>query len=142
SVTTTSAAPTTVPTTTSVAPSSTSAAPTTSVPATTIVTTTAPPSTTSTTLPSFRLVPGGPVSKTSTDCYLELKVAGDPAAKGNGTVGCVDGAPCDQGPCGAGRCDFAVAACASQSDPALGDCTPPSALEAVKLSGALASSSS
>jgi uncharacterized delta-60 repeat protein len=129
SVTTTSAAPTTgVPTT--------SVAATTSLPGTTIV----PPSTTTTTtLPSPRLVGGGPASKTNTDCYLELQVPSTATTKDNAIVGCTDGDPCDAGPCGDDRCDFEVRACASQSDPALADCTPPASLDAVKLSGALAS---
>jgi uncharacterized delta-60 repeat protein len=130
SVTTTSAAPTTgVPTT--AAPTTTSVASTTIVPA----------STTTTTLASTRLVGGGPASKTNTDCYLELKVADTTSVKNNAIVGCVDGDPCDAGPCGDNRCDFEVAACASQSDPALADCTPPASLDAAKLSGQLASTS-
>jgi uncharacterized delta-60 repeat protein len=135
SVTTTSAAPTTgVPTT--AAPTTTSVAATTSLPGTTIV----PASTTTTTtLARPRLVGGGPASKTNTDCYLELEVAGTTSVKSNAIVGCVDGDPCDAGPCGDNRCDFEVAACASQSDPALADCTPPASLDAVKLSGPLAS---
>jgi len=97
-------------------------------------------STTTTTLATLRLVGGGPASKTSTDCYLELEVAGTTSVKNNAIVECVDGDPCDAGPCGDNRCDFEVAACASQTDPALADCTPPASLDAAKLSGPLASS--
>jgi uncharacterized delta-60 repeat protein len=139
-VTTTTAAPTTgVPTTavpTTVAPTTTSAFPTTSVAATTTV----PASTTTTTLVTTRLVGGGPTSKASSDCYLELEVAGTTSVKDNTIIGCVDGDPCDAGGCGDDQCDFDVVACASQSDPALAGCTPPASLDAVKLSGALASS--
>jgi uncharacterized delta-60 repeat protein len=141
SVTTTSAAPTTgVPTTgvpTTAAPTTTSVAATTSLPGTTIVTTTVPPSTTTTTLQTV-LLGGGPLNSKG-DCYLELKVTGDVPVKNHTTATCTDGDPCDAGPCGDDRCDFVVAACASQTDPAL-SCSPPPALEAVKLSGVLASS--
>ena len=98
--------------------------------------------TTSTTLPANVLVPGGPAAQTTNDCYLELQVhAVTPAQVQNGqVVSCIDGDPCDQGPCGDRRCDVQVAACASQTDPGLPGCTPPATLDRVKLSGALAGS--
>jgi uncharacterized delta-60 repeat protein len=130
--TTTSVAPTTgVPTT--AAPTTTSVAATTSLPGTTVV----PASTTTTTLQTV-LLGGGPLNSRG-DCYLELKVTGDVPVKNHTTATCTDGDPCDAGPCGDDRCDFVVAACASQSDPAL-ECSPPPALESVKLSGVLAPS--
>jgi uncharacterized delta-60 repeat protein len=130
--TSTSAAPTTgVPTT--AAPTTTSVAGTTSLPSTTVVS----PSTTTTTVPTI-LLGGGPLNSKG-DCYLELKVFGDMPVKNHTTATCIDGEPCDAGPCGDDRCDFVVAACASQTDSAL-SCSPPPALEAVKLSGVLASS--
>jgi len=108
---------------------------------TNVVTTTVPGSTT-TTLPATRLVPGGPPTKTSNDCYLELQFRGIGASQvqKNQIVSCADGDPCDQGPCGDDRCDVEVAACASQTDPSLPNCTAPASLDSVKLSGALAGS--
>jgi hypothetical protein len=104
---------------------------------TTSVTTTTGPTTTTTLVSS--LVPGGPSTKTNNDCYLELKVDGIAPGSGqvqkNQVVACTDGDPCDQGPCGDNRCDVQIAACASQSDPALPDCTPPASLDAVKIGG-------
>src|SRR5204862_5650547 len=91
-----------------------------------------------TTLPV--LVPGGPATKTSSDCYLELRVRGVVPAgvQKNQVVNCGEGTSCDQGPGGDGRCEVEISACASQADPALPDCTPPAVLESVKVSGALA----
>jgi uncharacterized delta-60 repeat protein len=86
------------------------------------------------------LVPGGPARKTSSDCYLELRAhgVGAGAVQKSQIVVCVDGDPCDQGACGDDRCDVRLAACASQTDPALPDCTPPASLDSAKLGGALA----
>ena len=131
--TTTSVAPTTTGVPTTAAPTTTSVAATTSLPGTTVV----PASTTTTTLQTV-LLGGGPLNSRG-DCYLELKVTGDVPVKNHTTATCTDGDPCDAGPCGDDRCDFVVAACASQSDPAL-ECSPPPALESVKLSGVLAPS--
>jgi len=107
---------------------------------TNVATTIVPGSTTTTTtaVPTF-LVPGGPASKTSDDCYLELRVRGVTASQvqKNAVVTCIDGDPCDQGPCGDDRCDVEVAACARQDDPALPGCTPPPSLDSVKLKGVL-----
>lgn len=75
------------------------------------------------------LIPGGPASKTSSDCYLELAVAGvengTASVENNRTVRCTDGDACDQGPCGDDRCELRVAACVNQVDANLGDCVPP-----------------
>jgi uncharacterized delta-60 repeat protein len=105
-------------------------------------TTTTFPGSTTTTLPV--LVPGGPATKTNNDCYLELRVRGvvPAAVQKNQIVHCLDGASCDQGPAGDGRCEVEISACASQTDPALPDCTPPASLESVKVGGALAGSTS
>src|SRR5262249_57228426 len=88
-------------------------------------TTTTPGSTTtSTTLMKSVLVPGGPPTKTSSDCYLELLVAGARTSdvQGNRLLVCKDGDPCDAGAAGDGRCDLKLAGCVKQSDPALPDC--------------------
>jgi CSLREA domain-containing protein len=83
-------------------------------------------STTSTTL-AGGLVPGGPVSKRASDCYLELLMAGIQAEdiEGNRAVLCIDGDPCDLGPCGDGVCALRAALCVNQLDANLADCTPP-----------------
>ena len=128
--TTTTGASTTTTTSTTTLPGSSSTTSTTGSSVTTVPSTTQPASsTTSTTQPAV-LVPGGPVTKTSSDCYLELRVTGASAAQvqRNQIVTCTDGDPCDRGPCGDDRCDFEIAACTNQTDPALPDCTPPSAL--------------
>ncbi len=125
-------------TSSSTSPSSTS----THVPTTTLVTSTTATVPASTTTTTLVLVPGGPASKMSSDCYLELRVRGAPAAavqKGQ-VVLCGEGTSCDLGPAGDGGCDVELTACASQTDPALPDCKPPSSLDSVKLSGALAGS--
>jgi len=105
-------------------------------------TTTFPSVTTTTTLAI--LVPGGPATKTNSDCYLELRVGGVTASaiQKNQVVTCQDGAPCDHGPCGDGLCQVEIAACANQTDPALSDCRPPATLDAVKINGALSVSTS
>ena len=110
---------------------------------TTTTTTTTSGSTTSTTL-VMTLVPGGPLAKTSNDCYLELRVTGIDASRvqKHQVVTCLDGDACDRGPCGDNRCDVDIAGCSSQTDPALPDCTPPASLDAVKIGGALGGSTS
>jgi hypothetical protein len=91
--------------------------------------------------PAFAgLIPGG--GNPASDCYIELDVQGiengTDAVKKNRKVTCVDGDPCDTGPCGDGVCDLKVALCLSQSDPNVPACTPPPALESVLLRGQLA----
>jgi hypothetical protein len=74
-------------------------------------------------------VPGGPVSKSASDCYLELLVEGvengTATVQDNRKVLCIDGDPCDLGPCGDGVCALRAALCVNQFDPNLADCTPP-----------------
>jgi hypothetical protein len=75
------------------------------------------------------LIPGGPASKTASDCYLELRIVGvengTSSVEENRKVSCTDGDPCDLGPCGDDRCDMRVAACVNQLDANLPDCVPP-----------------
>jgi len=102
-------------------------------------TTTASTTTTSTTLGG--LVPGGPLSKTEPDCYLELRVAGvqngTATVEDNRKILCIDGDPCDLGPCDDLACDMHVAACVNQTDANLPDCTPPvGGLERAKIRSA------
>ena len=81
------------------------------------------------------LVPGGGSAKS--DCYIETEVTGLESAtveKGK-KVTCVDGDPCDTGPCGDDACNFEVSACINQSDPNLPECTPPAGLDVAKASG-------
>ena len=91
--------------------------------------------------PSFGgLIPGG--GNPASDCYIELDIQGiengtDAVKKGR-KVTCVDGDPCDTGPCGDGVCDLKVALCLNQSDPNVPACTPPPALESVLLRGQIA----
>jgi uncharacterized delta-60 repeat protein len=96
--------------------------------------------TTSTTLLGGALVPGGPATKTDSDCYLELLVAGAQASDvtGNKLVVCTDGAACDSGPAGDDRCDVRLAGCTLQSDGALPACTPPASLTSAKIKGKVA----
>jgi uncharacterized delta-60 repeat protein len=96
--------------------------------------------TTSTTLPASVLFPGGPSTKTDSDCYLELQVLGADASQitGNKLLVCKDGDPCDMGPPGDDRCDLKIAGCVNQSDPALPACTPPAALASAKIKGKVA----
>jgi uncharacterized delta-60 repeat protein len=107
---------------------------------TTTTSTTAVGSTTTSTTLGGALVPGGPSTKTSSDCYLELLVAGATAAQvqGNKVLVCNDGDPCDSGPAGDDRCDLRIAGCVNQSDPALSDCTPPGTLASARISGKVA----
>ena len=86
------------------------------------------------------LIPGG--GNAASDCYIELDVQGiengtDAVKKGR-KVTCVDGDPCDTGPCGDGVCDLKVALCLNQFDPNVPACTPAPALESVLLRGQLA----
>ena len=83
------------------------------------------------------MVPGG--GSATSDCYAELDVAGLGAdsVKRNKKVTCVDGDPCDSGPCGDGICDFKVRLCWNQDDPQLADCVPPPRLESLQLRGQL-----
>jgi hypothetical protein len=91
--------------------------------------------------PSFGgLIPGG--GNPASDCYIELDVQGiengtDAVKKGRRAT-CVDGDPCDTGPCGDGVCDLKVALCLNQADPNVPACTPAPALESVLLRGQLA----
>jgi uncharacterized delta-60 repeat protein len=104
-------------------------------------TTTTPGSTTtSTTLLNSALVPGGPPTKTSSDCYLELLVAGAQTSdvQGNKLLVCKDGDPCDVGAAGDDRCDLKLAGCVKQSDPALPDCTAPATLASARIKGKVA----
>jgi hypothetical protein len=86
------------------------------------------------------LVPGGGSARS--DCYAELDVAGvendTPAVKRNRIVRCVDGDPCDAGPCGDGVCDFQVRLCWNQHDPNVPACVPPPVLKSLDLRGPLA----
>jgi hypothetical protein len=86
------------------------------------------------------LIPGG--GNPASDCYIELDVQGiengtDAVKKGR-KVTCVDGDPCDTGPCGDGVCDLKVALCLNQFDPNVPACAPPPALESVLLRGQIA----
>ena len=86
------------------------------------------------------LIPGG--GNPASDCYIELDVQGiengtDAVQKGR-KVTCVDGDPCDTGPCGDGVCDLKVALCLNQADPNVPACTPPPALDSVLLRGQIA----
>jgi uncharacterized delta-60 repeat protein len=96
--------------------------------------------TTSTTLLNSALVPGGPPTKTSSDCYLELLVAGAQISdvQGNKLLVCKDGDPCDVGAAGDDRCDLKLAGCVKQSDPALPDCTAPATLASARIKGKVA----
>lgn len=108
---------------------------------TTITTTTgAGSTTTSTTLLGGALVPGGPAAKTSSDCYLELLVAGAQSSdvQGNKLLVCTDGDSCDFGPAGDDRCDLKLAGCVLQSDGALPDCAPPASLASASIKGKIA----
>jgi hypothetical protein len=86
------------------------------------------------------LVPGG--GPAASDCYAELDVDGvengTAAVKRNKIVRCVDGDPCDSGPCGDGVCDFKVRLCWNQRDPNVAACTPVPALDSILLRGPLA----
>ena len=82
------------------------------------------------------LFSGGPSKKADSDCYLELLVENAMVAhiQENKLV-CNDGDPCDSGPAGDDRCDFQIAACVNQADPALPTCTAPAALDSAKIKG-------
>jgi hypothetical protein len=86
------------------------------------------------------LVPGG--GRAASDCYAELDVDGvengTPSVKRNRRVLCVDGDPCDAGPCGDGVCDFRVRLCWNQRDPNVATCDPMPALDSMSLRGPLA----
>ena len=86
------------------------------------------------------LIPGG--GPATSDCYAELDVAGiengTDAVKRNRKAICVDGDPCDTGPCGDGVCDVSVRLCWDQHDPNLPECVPPIALDSLVVRGALA----
>ncbi len=86
------------------------------------------------------LIPGG--GPAASDCYAELDIAGvenaTPAVKRNRIVKCVDGDPCDSGPCGDGVCDFQVRLCWNQHDPNVPACVPPPVLQSLDLRGPLA----
>src|SRR5262245_46711501 len=128
---------------TTTTPGSTTTSTTTTIGSRTTIgaTTTTPGSTTtSTTLLNSVLLPGGPPTKTSSDCYLELLVAGAQTSdvKGNQLLVCKDGDPCDAGPAGDDRCDLKLAGCVNQSDPALPDCRAPATLASARIKGKVA----
>jgi len=66
------------------------------------------------------LVPGG--GPGSSDCYLELNVAGiengTPRVQGGKTVLCTDGEACDSGACGDNVCTMTISACVTACPPA------------------------
>jgi hypothetical protein len=64
-------------------------------------------------------VPGG--GNSAADCYLGLDVTGVTAS--GGRIECTEGDPCDTGPCGDEKCDFAFTMCVNQ--PGVAGCTPP-----------------
>jgi hypothetical protein len=86
------------------------------------------------------MVPGG--GTPASDCYAELDVAGvengTDSVKKNKVVRCVDGDPCDAGPCGDGVCDFKVRLCWNQNDPNVAACHPMPGLDSLQLRGPLA----
>jgi hypothetical protein len=108
---------------------------------TTVTTTTTSTSTTTTTLPGG-LVPGGPTSKSSSDCYLELLVVGieneSPQVEDGKKIFCTDGEACDAGPCGDNVCAMRAGVCVNQTDPNLPDCTPPAGLESASVKNKIA----
>jgi hypothetical protein len=62
---------------------------------------------------------------------------GTATVQDNRKVLCIDGDPCDQGPCDDLACDLRVAACFNQVDPNLPDCVPPAGgLDRAKIRGA------
>jgi plastocyanin len=83
-------------------------------------------------------IPGGGSDRS--DCYTQLYVAGidspGPQVRRERIVSCTDGDPCDLGRgalpfpygggpgCGNNRCEFLVAFCVGQTNPALPACTP------------------
>jgi plastocyanin len=75
-------------------------------------------------------IPGGGSERS--DCYTQLYVAGidspGPQVRRERVVSCTDGDPCDfggRGPRGCdNRCEFLVAFCVGQTNPALPACTP------------------
>jgi hypothetical protein len=84
------------------------------------------------------MVPGG--GSEASDCYAELEVLGldgPDAVKRKKKVTCVDGDPCDTGPCGDGVCDFRVRLCWNQRDPQVAACLPPPRLDSLLLRGQL-----
>jgi uncharacterized delta-60 repeat protein len=129
-------------TTTTIGSTTTTPGSTTTSTTTTIGSTTTTPgsTTTSTTLLNAALVPGGPPTKKSSDCYLELLVAGAQTSdvQGNKLLVCKDGDPCDAGAAGDDRCDLKLAGCVNQSDPALPDCTAPATLASARIRGKVA----
>ena len=63
---------------------------------------------------------------------------GTATVEDNRKVLCIDGDPCDLGPCDDLACDMRVAACINQTDANLPDCTPPAGgLDQAKIRGAL-----
>jgi len=86
------------------------------------------------------LVPGG--GPRVSDCYAELDVVGvengTDALRNGRQVRCLDGDPCDAGPCGDAVCDFQVRLCWNQDDPNLPECIPPVGLDTLELRGSLA----
>jgi len=92
--------------------------------------------------PAGGLVPGGPANKSSSDCYLELRVVGvenaSPQVEDGKKIFCTDGEACDAGPCGDNVCAMQAAACVNQTDPTLSDCTPPAMLEKASVKNKIA----
>jgi hypothetical protein len=64
-------------------------------------------------------VPGG--GNSAADCYMGFDVTGVSAS--NGRIECIEGDPCDTGPCGDAKCDFQFRICVNQSG--VSGCTPP-----------------
>jgi hypothetical protein len=63
---------------------------------------------------------------------------GTPTVQDNRRILCIDGDPCDLGPCGDDVCTLRVALCVNQLDPNLADCTPPAGgLEKVRVRNAI-----
>jgi hypothetical protein len=64
-------------------------------------------------------IPGG--GKPASDCYIGFDVTG--VTGSGGRIECVEGDPCDTGPCGDNKCTFEVRVCVNQ--PGVSGCTPP-----------------
>lgn len=75
------------------------------------------------------LVSGGGPAKS--DCYTEIAVQGISASDvtKNKKITCVDGDPCDAGPCGDNNCVVKVDVCWNQTN--LSGCTPPASLDSI-----------
>jgi microsomal dipeptidase-like Zn-dependent dipeptidase len=77
------------------------------------------------------VIPGGGPAKS--DCYVVLDVEGTRALRSTRILECVDGDPsCDLDGLANDQCEFGVRVCVNQ--PGMPGCTPPSALETLRLS--------